>query len=154
MANTQDFTNFFKTAPAAFDTAAVTDAWKTWATFGERFSAIALDAANKSNDITTKTVKDTLALLRGVTDGQDAPADYTKVVSDFGTAQTELVKTHFEALGDVAKAAQTDAHRAADDHGPAASPSRAARPPTPPERPRQRQPQARPPRPRDPRSVT
>lgn len=86
MANTQDFTNFFKTAPAAFDTAAVTDAWKTWATFGERFGAIALDAANRSNDITTKTVKETLTLLRGVTTAQDAPADYTKVVSDFGAA--------------------------------------------------------------------
>ncbi len=44
MTNTQDFTSFFKAAPAAIDTAAMTDAWKTWATFGERFSAIARDA--------------------------------------------------------------------------------------------------------------
>ena len=109
MTNTQDFTNFFKNAPTAVDSAAVTDAWKTWATFGERFSAIAVDAASKSNDITSNTVKETLALLRTVTKVQDEPADYTKVVSDFGTAQSELVKTHFEALGDVAKLAQNDA---------------------------------------------
>ncbi|PWR02055.1 Phasin [Meridianimarinicoccus roseus] len=109
MANKQDFTTFFKTAPAAFNTAAVTDAWKTWATFGERFSAIALDAANKSNDVTTNTVKESLKLLRDVTSAQNAPTDYTKVVSDFGTSQAELVKTHFQALGDVAKLAQNDA---------------------------------------------
>lgn len=109
MTNTQDFTNFFKAVPTAVDSAAMTDAWKTWATFGERFSAIAVDAANKSNDITTNTVKETLALLRTVTKVQDEPAEYTKVVSDFGTAQSELVKTHFEAIGDVAKLAQNDA---------------------------------------------
>lgn len=109
MANNQDFTNFFKDVPFAFDSAAVTDAWKTGATFGERFAAIAVDAANKSNDITTNTVKEALTFLRTVTKVQDEPAEYTKVVSNFGTAQAELVKTHFEALGDVAKLAQSDA---------------------------------------------
>lgn len=108
MANTQDFTTFFKDIPA-FDAAVVTDAWKTGAAFGERFSAIALDAAGKSNDITANTVQETLALLRTVTKVQDAPADYAKVLSDFGTAQAELAKTHFEALGEVAKLAQNDA---------------------------------------------
>ncbi|TDL81723.1 phasin, PhaP [Meridianimarinicoccus aquatilis] len=109
MTNIQDFTSFFKAVPTGVDSATMTDAWKIWATFGERFSAITLDAANKSNDITTKTVKDTLALLRTVSKVQDEPADYAKVVSDFGAAQSELVKTHFESLGDVAKLAQTDA---------------------------------------------
>lgn len=109
MANTQDFTNFFKDVPFAFDSAVVADAWKTAATFGERFTAIAVDAASKSNDISTNAVKETLAVLGTVTKVQDDPADYTKVVSDFGTAQAVLVKTHFEALGDVAKLAQSDA---------------------------------------------
>lgn len=109
MTNTQDFNNFFKTVPTAVDTAAMTDAWKTWATFGERFSAIAVDAASKSNDITANTVKETLALLRTVTKVQGEPTDYTKVLADFGAAQSELAKTHFEALGDVAKLAQNDA---------------------------------------------
>lgn len=109
MANTQDFTAFFKDLPVAFDTAAVTDAWKTAATFGERFSAIALDAAGQSNDIATNTAKETLAQLRSVTKVQDAPEDYAKAVTDFGTAQTELLKAHFDALGAVAKQAQGDA---------------------------------------------
>lgn len=109
MANTQDFTSFFKDVPFAFDAAVVTDAWKTCATFGERFTAIALDAASKSNDITTRTVQETLAQLRTVTKVQDAPADYAKVFSDFSAAQAERVKAHFEALGDVAKLAQSDA---------------------------------------------
>lgn len=109
MANTQDFTAFFKDVPFAFDAAVVTDAWKTSATFGERFSAIALDAASKSNDITTNTVKETLAQLRTVTKVQDEPADYAKVFSDFGAAQAELLKAHFEALGEIAKLAQSDA---------------------------------------------
>ena len=109
MTNTQDFINIFKTVPTAVDSAAMIDAWKTWATFGERFSAIAVDAASKSTDITANTVQETLALLRTVTKVQDEPADYTKVVADFGAAQSELVKAHFEALGDVAKLAQNDA---------------------------------------------
>lgn len=109
MANTQDFTTFFKDVPFAFDSAVVTDAGKTAATFGERFTAIAVDAANKSTDITTNTVKETLALLRAVTKVQDDATEYTKVISDFGAAQAELVKTHFEAIGDVAKLVQSDA---------------------------------------------
>lgn len=109
MANTQDFTKFFKDAPFAIDSEAVTTACKTSATFVDRFSGIAVVAANKSNDITTKAVKDTLALLRAVTKVQDEPAEYTKVISDFGTAQAEITKTYFEALGNVAKLAQSDA---------------------------------------------
>ena len=108
MANTQDFTNFFKDLPTAIDTAALTDAWKTSATFGERFAAIALDAAKASNDITKNTVEETLAQLRDVTKAQDAPADYAKVFNDFGAAQAELLKGHFEALGEVAKQTQSD----------------------------------------------
>ena len=109
MAKTQDFTAFFKDLPVAFDTGAVTDAWKFAAAFGERFSAIALDAAGQSTDITTNTVKETLTQLRNVTRVQDEPADYAKAVTDFGTAQTDLLKAHFDALGAVAKQAQGDA---------------------------------------------
>ena len=108
MAKTQDFTDFFKDVPVAFDADAVTKALKTSASFGERFSAIAIDAAEKSNDITTNTVKKSLTLLRGVTDDQDEPADYAKAMTDFATAQSDLVKAHFEALGDVAKLAQSN----------------------------------------------
>jgi hypothetical protein len=109
MAKTQDFTNFFKDAPVAFDTAVVTDALKTSASFGERFTAIAIDAAEKSNDVTTNTVKKSLTLLRGVTDVRDEPADYAKAMTDFATAQADLVQAHFTAMGDVAKLAQTNA---------------------------------------------
>jgi hypothetical protein len=109
MAKTQDFTSFLKDVPVAFDADAVTNAMKTSASFSERFSAIAIDAAEKSNDITTNTVKKSLTLLRGVTDVQDEPADYAKAMTDFATAQSNLVKAHFEALGDVAKLAQSNA---------------------------------------------
>ena len=109
MANTQDFTKFFKDAPFAIDSDAVAKVGKTAATFNERLAAIAISAANKSNDITTKAVKDTLALLGTVTKVQDEPAEYTKVVSDFAAAQAEITKTYFEAIGEVAKLAQSDA---------------------------------------------
>lgn len=108
MANAQDFTAFFKDAPFTLDTKAANDAFKTWAAFNERFSGIAVEAASKSNEIVAASVKETLALLRTVTTVQDAPADYAKVVSDFGTKQGELTTKQFEALGDVAKRAQSD----------------------------------------------
>lgn len=109
MAKKQDVTSFFKDTPFAFDAGAANDVLKTWGTFAERFSNIAVAAAGKSADITANSVKATLAGLRDVTKAQAEPADYAKVVGEFATAQAERAKADFEALGEVAKVAQKDA---------------------------------------------
>jgi len=108
MANAQDFTSFFKDLPFALDTGAATDAFKTWARFNERFAGIALEAANKSNDITVATMNETFSKLRNVTKAQDDPAEYAKVLGDFNAAQADVVTKHFESLGEVAKQAQNE----------------------------------------------
>ena len=63
MAQTTDFTAVMKDMMGAFpvDTSAMQDAFKTQATLGEKLSNVALDAADKSTDVSTKWTKDALA---------------------------------------------------------------------------------------------
>ena len=108
MAKAQSTPNFFKDMPFAVDTSAMTDAWKTWARFNERFATIALNAAGKSNDIAVASLNETFSKLRTATKAQDDPANYVQAVSDFGTAQADVVTKHFDSLGEVAKQAQNE----------------------------------------------
>ena len=65
MAKTNDFTKYINEAMAAFpvDMSAYNDAFKTSAAMGEKFSKVALEAAEKSTEISTQWTKDTLAKL-------------------------------------------------------------------------------------------
>ena len=62
-AKTQDFTTVMKDMMGAFpvDTKAMDEAFKTTATLNEKLSAVALEAAEKSTEISAKWTKDTLA---------------------------------------------------------------------------------------------
>ncbi len=59
MANTPDFTKVMQDMMASFpvDTAAFQNAFKTQAAFGEKLTKVALEAAEKSTDISTKWAK-------------------------------------------------------------------------------------------------
>ena len=56
MAKTQDFTGMMKDMMGAFpvDTKAMEDAFKTTATMNEKLSGVALEAAEKSTEISAK----------------------------------------------------------------------------------------------------
>lgn len=110
MTNTPDFSKMMKDMMAAFpiDQSAFQNAFKTQAAFGEKLSSVALQAADKAAEITTKMVKDTIAKLSDMAKAKQEPMDYSKAVSDFASAAAELAAEHMAAFAEVAKKAQME----------------------------------------------
>jgi len=95
---------------AAFpvDTSAMQGAFKTQAAIGEKLSKVALEAAEKSTEITSKWTKDTIAKLADVTRAKTEPTEYTKSVTDFATAAAEMAAENMAAFAEVAKKVQME----------------------------------------------
>lgn len=110
MATTQDFTTMMKDMMGAFpiDTAAMEDAFKSTATLNEKFSSVALEAAEKSTEISSKWTKDTLSKLADMSKVKTDPADYAKAMTDFASAQAEVAAENMAAFAEVAKKVQMD----------------------------------------------
>ena len=110
MAKTQDYTKMMKDMMGSFpvDMSALQDAFKTQATFGEKLSKVALEAADKSTEISTKWTKETIAKVGDVAKVKEDPADYTKAVTDFFSAQSEMVAENLAAFAEVAKKVQME----------------------------------------------
>ena len=110
MAKTQDFTAALKDIMGAFpvDTSAFGDAFKTTAALNERLAGVALEAAEKSNEISTKWTKDTLAKLGDIAKAKAEPADYAKAMTDFASASAEVAAENMSAFAEIAKKVQMD----------------------------------------------
>jgi Phasin protein len=110
MAKTNDFTKYVNEAMASFpvDMTAYNDAFKTSAAMGEKFSKVALEAAEKSTEISSKWTKDTLAKLTDVAAVKDEPTDYTKAVTDFASAQAEMAAESMASFAEIAKKVQVE----------------------------------------------
>ena len=110
MAKAQEFTTVMKDMFGAFpiDMSAFQDAIKSQAAFGEKLSKVALTAASKSAEISTKWTKDAIARAGDVARVKEDPADYGQAVSDYASAQSELVSEHLAAFADIAKKVQLD----------------------------------------------
>ena len=110
MAKTQDMTAVFKDIMGAFpvDTKAMEDAFKTTATLNEKLSHVALDAAEKSTEISSKWTKETLSKMADMSKAKAEPADYAKAMTDFASAYAEVTAEHMAAFAEVAKKVQMD----------------------------------------------
>ncbi|MEO1342942.1 MAG: phasin, PhaP [Pseudomonadota bacterium] len=110
MAKTQDFNAVMKDIMGAFpvDTKAMEDAFKNQAALSEKLSGVALDAAEKSAEISGTWAKTTLAKLTEVTKAKTEPADYAKAMTDFASANAEVAAEHMAAFAEVAKKVQVD----------------------------------------------
>ncbi|WP_425098845.1 phasin, PhaP [Tropicibacter sp. S64] len=110
MAKAQDFTGMFKDMMGSFpvDTKAMEDAFKTTATMSEKLSAVALEAAEKSTEISAKWTKDTLAKMAEMSKAKAEPADYAKSMTDFASAQAEVAAENMAAFAEIAKKVQMD----------------------------------------------
>jgi len=108
--NTQDFTAVFKDMMGAFpvDTKAMEGMFKNQSALAEKMSAVSLDAAKKSTDLSAKWTQDTLAKVTNMASAKTDPADYAKSVTDFMTAQAESAAEHMAAFAEIAKKAQTE----------------------------------------------
>lgn len=110
MTKTQDFTKMFQDMMANFplDMTVAQDAFKNQAALGEKMSKVALQAADKSAEISTKWTKETLAKMGDVATAKDEATDYTKAMTDFASAQAELAAENMAAFAEVAKKVQAE----------------------------------------------
>jgi hypothetical protein len=110
MAKTQDFTAVMKDMMGAFpvDTKAMEDVFKTQATLNEKLSGVALEAAEKSAELSSKWTKDTIAKLSEMSKAKAEPADYAKAYTDFASASAEVAAENMAAFAEIAKKVQTD----------------------------------------------
>ena len=106
----QDMTAMFKDVMGAFpvDTTAFEDAFKNSAALNEKLTAVALTAAEKSSEISSKWTKDTLSKLGDMSKAKDEPADYAKAMTDFASAQAEVAAENMAAFAEVAKKVQME----------------------------------------------
>ncbi|MGP6086451.1 phasin, PhaP [Antarctobacter jejuensis] len=110
MTQTPDFTAMMKDMMGAFpvDTKAVEDAFKTNATLNEKLSGVALEAADKSIELSTSWTKNTLSKLADMSKAKAEPADYAKAMTDFASAQAEVAAENMSAFAEIAKKVQMD----------------------------------------------
>lgn len=105
-----DVTKMLQDMMASFpvDATAYQDAFKTSAALGEKMSKVAFEAAEKSSEISAKFTKETLAKMGELAKVKDEPTDYTKAMTDFASAQAELVAENMAAYAEVAKKVQME----------------------------------------------
>ena len=109
MANT-DYAQMMKDMMGNFpvDTSSVENLAKSQAALAEKMSSVAIEAAQKSTDLSARWMQDTLSKLSGMTAAKAEPADYAKSVTDFMTQSAETAAEHLAAFADIAKRVQTE----------------------------------------------
>jgi hypothetical protein len=105
-----DYTKVMQDMMASFpiDASSMQNAFKTQAAMAEKFSKVALEAAEKSNEINSKWAKDTLVKLSDVSKAKTDPADYSKAATDFASAAAEMAAEHMASFAEVAKKVQME----------------------------------------------
>lgn len=110
MANNEDFTKYITDMLSAYkmDNSAMNDAFKNSAELADRMSQVALEAAERANDVSAQWAKDTLTKMGDVSTSKEAPADYTKAMSEFAAAQAEMSAEMMSAYAEIAKKVQME----------------------------------------------
>ncbi len=110
MTKTQDYSKMMQEMMGAFpvDMSAIQDAFKTQAAMGEKMTKVALEAADKSAEISTKWTKETLTKMGDVAAAKEEAADYSKAMTDFASTQAELAAENMAAFAEVAKKVQAE----------------------------------------------
>ncbi|ATI41214.1 Phasin [Pacificitalea manganoxidans] len=110
MATPNDMTKMMQEMMASFpmDTTSLQDAFKTSALLGEKMSKVALEAAEKSTEISAKWTKETISKMGEVATVKEEPTDYSKAMTDFASSQAEMVAETMAAFAEVAKKVQME----------------------------------------------
>ncbi|MGB8623029.1 MAG: phasin family protein [Paracoccaceae bacterium] len=110
MATAQDFNKMMQDMMSSFpvDTSAFQGAFKSQAALGEKMSKVALEAAEKSNEISSKWAKDTISKMGTVATVKSEPTDYTKAMTDFASSSAEMAAENMAAFAEVAKKVQME----------------------------------------------
>ena len=107
---TPDFTKPFQDILANFpiDTSSFQEAVKSQNALNEKLAKVTLTAAERSTEISAQWAKDTITRMGELTATKEEPADYAKAVTDFASAQAEVVADHMASFAEVAKKVQMD----------------------------------------------
>lgn len=110
MAKTQDFTKIMQDMLASMpvDASKFQDTFKAQAALGEKMTKVALDAAEKSTEVSSKWAKDAIAKVGTLAAKKEEPADYAKAVSDFASASAEMAAENLAAFAEIAKKVQME----------------------------------------------
>lgn len=110
MQKPQDFTKVMQDMMAAFpvDASSMQDAFRTQAAMTEKMAKVALEAAEKSNEISSRWTKDTIAKIGALAKAKEEPTEYTKAMTDFASAAAEMAAEHMAAFAEVAKKVQME----------------------------------------------
>jgi hypothetical protein len=110
MTKTPDFTAMFKDVMGSFpvDTSAMDGAFKSTSALNEKLSSVALTAAEKSAEVSSKWTQDTLAKLADMSKAKAEPQDYAKAMTDFASASAEVAAENMATFADIAKKVQME----------------------------------------------
>ena len=76
--------------------------------FNSKLSKIALDTFKKNTELSQEWSKETLNSLETFTKTHKNPSDFSKVINDFVTQQTQSSPKHIAEFAEIAKKAQLD----------------------------------------------
>ncbi|CAN0591633.1 unnamed protein product [Ectocarpus sp. 12 AP-2014] len=109
-AQANDMQKMMKEMLGAFpvDTTAMTEAFKSQATFADQLSKVVLEAAEKSTEISAGWTKATIGKLGVVTNAKAEPTDYSAAMTDFASTQAEMSAESMAAFAEVAKKVQME----------------------------------------------
>ena len=110
MANNQDFTTMIKDMMGNLpvNTSAMDGLFKSQTQLAERMTAVAIEAAQRSTDLSAKWAQETLAKLSSMSSAKPEPTDYAKSVADFMTGSAETAAEHMAAFAEIAKKVQAE----------------------------------------------
>ncbi|WP_417259291.1 phasin family protein [Celeribacter sp.] len=110
MAKTDDMTKIMKDMMGAFpvDMSSLQETFKTQASLGDKMSKVAVEAAEKSTELSSKWTKATLAKVAEFSAVKDEPTDYTNAMTAFASAQAELATENMAAFAEIAKKVQME----------------------------------------------
>ncbi|WP_170766693.1 phasin family protein [Ruegeria lacuscaerulensis] len=92
----------------ALKAAVFEDPFKTSALLNEGLSRIALNAAEKSTEISNLWTKDTIAKLMEASKAQESPADYANAAANYVSGTFEVATEQMFAFAEIAKKTQMD----------------------------------------------
>lgn len=109
MAN-DDYAQKMREALGSFpvDTSALENLAKSQAALAEKLSSIAIEAAQKSTDLSARWVQDTLSKLPAVTQARSEPAEYAKVAGEFMSGSTDTAAENLAAFAEIARKVQAE----------------------------------------------
>jgi hypothetical protein len=110
MGKSPDFAGMMRDAMGRMpvDTTSMENMMKSQMALAERMSAVAIDAARQSTDLSAKWMQDSLGKLAAMTAAKSEPADYAKSMTDFVTSSAESAAEHMAAFAEIAKRVQTE----------------------------------------------